>query len=469
MSRVRVPLAIDFGRARASVAAGGSLVNFYPQTTPVGAKDDVALVGAPGAKARAQLRYESGPDVFTDEVNVNAAIFAFGKIIAIADNGTYAIEEPVGAADAAWEYLGPGLAGLVSAAFNGVHVLAVNGTDEITTDGATVGTIADVDFYPADGVTFKDGTFFLNRRGTGQVFASDPYSLAFNGLAFGNAEASPDDATGVHADFTDVLVFGGQTTQVFYNAGTAPFPLAPVPGAVMAHGLVSMASVASYDGRTFWLTPKGLVICAIGQRAVRISTEPVEEALAARVDEWPTARGYCYQEAGQSFYVLTVGELTLVYGENTESWCQRANYSRGHALVRTHVAAWGRNWGFDDRGRLLEVSTAFLDDAGEPLVGEIVTMPYAASRDFLAASAIEIEIDTGAAPLGAEHSVLMSFSDDGGRSWSSERPASLGRTGQYGRVVQWRKLGASRDRRFRFRMSDPFRRTLLSKAWLGVH
>jgi hypothetical protein len=62
---------------------------------------------------------------------------------------------------------------------------------------------------------------------------------------------------------------------------------------------------------------------------------------------------------------------------------------------------------------------------------------------------------------GSDPQVMLQFSDDGGRTWSSERWRSLGRIGEYRTRTRWLRNGSARDRIYRYAMSDPVRRNLI--------
>ena len=72
--------------------------------------------------------------------------------------------------------------------------------------------------------------------------------------------------------------------------------------------------------------------------------------------------------------------------------------------------------------------------------------------------------------LGKNPMVNLSWSDDGGHSWSPEIPAPIGTVGAFtGRVI-WRRLGMSRDRCFRVTCSEPVKFSLIGaefKAAVG--
>ena len=67
------------------------------------------------------------------------------------------------------------------------------------------------------------------------------------------------------------------------------------------------------------------------------------------------------------------------------------------------------------------------------------------SRSFI--TQFQIDFDEGV----GDGKVWLSYSKDGGHTWSNERERSLGGTGKYAHRVIWRKLGWGRNWRFRVR------------------
>jgi hypothetical protein len=63
---------------------------------------------------------------------------------------------------------------------------------------------------------------------------------------------------------------------------------------------------------------------------------------------------------------------------------------------------------------------------------------------------------------GAEPTLILQWSDDYGRTWSNEREASMGQTGEYRKRVKFWRLGQARDRVYRVIISDPVKRVILS-------
>jgi hypothetical protein len=68
-----------------------------------------------------------------------------------------------------------------------------------------------------------------------------------------------------------------------------------------------------------------------------------------------------------------------------------------------------------------------------------------------------LELD-GYTVLGANPQLMLRWSDDGGHTWNGERQASMGRIGQYGTRVIFRRLGMTvklRDRVYEISGTDP--------------
>lgn len=68
-------------------------------------------------------------------------------------------------------------------------------------------------------------------------------------------------------------------------------------------------------------------------------------------------------------------------------------------------------------------------------------------------SGVGVEIGPGQDPQ-----VMLKWSDDGGHTWSNEHWRSMGRVGQYGKRVYWRRLGSTeklRDRVYQIEMTSP--------------
>jgi hypothetical protein len=75
---------------------------------------------------------------------------------------------------------------------------------------------------------------------------------------------------------------------------------------------------------------------------------------------------------------------------------------------------------------------------------------------------LELMIETGQSLVTSDADIIMQFSDDNGRSWSTERWASVGQQGDFTYKLEWFSLGMFKNRMFRFTMTDPIKWVILS-------
>ena len=153
-------------------------------------------------------------------------------------------------------------------------------------------------------------------------------------LDFASAEGSPDGLVSLIVDHREIWLFGTNSVEVWYDAGTSPFPLVPVQGAFNEVGCIAAFSVAKLDNGLFWLGAdargKGIVYRANGYTAERISTHAVEWQIQ-EYGNLSDAIAYTYQQDGHSFYVLIFpsANTTWVFDVATALWHERAAFING--------------------------------------------------------------------------------------------------------------------------------------------
>ena len=370
--------------------------------------------------------------------------------------------------------------------------------------------ITDPDFYGAVGVGFLDGYFVFNEPNSQRFWVTESYNgLAIDDLAFASAEGSPDDLVTLIVDHREIWLFGVNTVEVWYNAGTPDFPLARIQGAFNEIGCLAAYSVAKLDNGLFWLgrdaRGNGIVYRSKGYSGERVSTHAVEW----QIQQYTTledAVAYTYQQDGHSFYVLNfpTANTTWVYDVVTEVWHERAGWEnnaftrhRGncqmnynHEIVIGDYATglifaydptvyteagttqkWLRSWralptGENNLKRTtqhtlqLDCETGVgLNSNDYGLLGvtylltedrkNLVTDPN--GDDYLIASLSLPE-------PGVNPQVMLRWSDDGGHTWSNEHWKSMGRIGAFGYRTIWRRLGMTlklRDRVYEVSGTEP--------------
>lgn len=439
-------------------------LNLYPEVIESGTGKSVsALIGTPGLVRFATAG--NGP--------VRGCWNAQGRGFVVSGSGLYEL-----ASDGAATLRGTLATSTsrVSMADNGVQLVIVTGAEGYILTLATnaFAQITDPDFGNADRVVFQDGYFIFNMPGTQQFQVTALYDgFSIDALDFAAAEGAPDDTVSILSDHRELWLFGSRSTEVYYNSGAADFPFERVQGAFIEHGIAARDSAAKLDNSAFWLgqdeNGNGIVYRANGYQPQRISTHAVEQAIQ-RYADITTASAYTYQQDGHSFYVLNFDEGTWVFDVATGLWHERGYLNNG-TIERhrgdCHMHVFGKHLlGDYATGAVYELSLTAYDDDGNPIVRERTATHIARNMERIFYASFQLDMETGVGLDGIGQGVnpqgFLQWSDDGGHSWSNELWRDVGRIGERKTRVIWRRLGASYDRVFRFRMSDPVRVVLLA-------
>lgn len=349
--------------------------------------------------------------------------------------------------------------------------------------GPTVVTKITSSAYPTEGassVDYMDGYVIWSRTGTRQFFLSAPYdATTIYALDFASAESTPSNLLRVLVHNRELWLFKGKGIEPWADTGASPFPFERINGATMELGCGAALSAAKSDNAIYWLGNDYVVYTAAGYSPQPISNKAMEEIIrkAAADVGVSDAFGMTYTQGGHQFYVLTLpmAGRTLVC-DITEGFAWHERQS-GTTLVPARWAvncitsAFGKLFAGASGGLVAELDLDTYEDNGEPIRRAVVTPPFYNEGLKAVHTFIEIECETGVGlneGQGSDPEVMLRFSDDGGKSWSNERRAALGRTGDRKRRVRFRRLGSFRQRCYEISISDPVKVSAYGLSFNGM-
>jgi hypothetical protein len=369
--------------------------------------------------------------------------------------------------------------GPVSMSDDGNHLfIACNGPSFIyNATTLAFGQITDPDFPGALTVSYLDGYFVFIEPNSQRVWVTtllNPTSI--DPLDFASAEGSPDGLVSSITDHSEVWLFGTNSVEVWYNSGAADFPLQRIQGAFNEIGCAATYSVAKLDNGLFWLGSdnrgQGIVYRANGYTGTRISTHAVEWQIQ-QYGDISDAIAYTYQQDGHAFYVLTfpTAGATWVYDVATQAWHERASFTNGdfsrhrsncqmffNSKVTVGDFQNGNIYAFD-----LDV---YADGAfTQKWLRSWRALPTGTNTlKRTAQHALQLDCEAG---VGGDTNpqVMLRWSDDGGYTWSNEHWKGMGRVGEYGTRVIWRRLGMTmklRDRVYEVSGTDPVKIAIMA-------
>ena len=368
---MRIDIPTGRGKGRSVPLTAERLINMYAEAAPAKSKSPAVLHGTPGFIQFAEI---------TGRVLIRGVYRTVddGVLYVVASTKLYSISSS-GAPTELGIIAGSGRVGMAD---NGTQLCIVSGAKGYiydTTNGLS--EISDTDFPGADTVTFIDGFFVFNNSNPSQksqFFISDLLDgKTYDALDFATAERYPDSLLRVFADHSELLLFGEESIEIWFNAGNADFPFARAQGSVIEQGLGARWAVEKVDESVVWLDNEGMVRRLTGINPERISTHAIENAISK--GDWTNATSWSYVDEGHQFFVLNVPKKTVsqkagtyVYDAATGLWHERQSYELDNCRLGFYANAYGKHIAGDlYNGKLYEMSLDIYDEDGEPLIAEL--------------------------------------------------------------------------------------------------
>lgn len=465
---MRTPILGGSYVARSVNAADSRMVNLFAEGIPEGGKEAAFLNRAPGLRLLATVGdgpirglwrmgdygyVVSGKELY--RLNPDWTSLYIGNLsgtgpVSIADNGTQ-----------------------MFIACNGPSFIYNSTTEEFA-------QIADTDFPGAVTVGYLDGYFVFNEPQSQRVWVTSLLDgTAIDPLEFASAEGSPDQLVAAIVDHREAWLFGTNSIEVWYDAGSADFPLQRIQGAFNEIGLAAAYSVAKLDNGLFWLGAdsrgQGIVYRSNGYTGKRISTHAVEWQIQ-QYGDISNAIGYTYQQDGHAFYVLVFPseDTTWVYDVSTELWHERCAFEEGQFVRHRGNCQMAFNGevvigDFENSNVYAFDLNVYADNGSiQRWLRSWRALPTGKNDlNRTAQHTLQLDCETGVGlntGQGSDPQVMLRWSDDGGHTWSNEHWSSMGKIGRYGYRTFWRRLGMTmkiRDRVYEVSGTDPVKITIM--------
>lgn len=332
-----------------------------------------------------------------------------------------------------------------------------------TTSAVTNG-YPDADLPSPNSVTSLDG-YFVFTVGDGRCFASELNSTDVNALSFGTAEAKPDGLIRAITWGQRLLLMGSQTTEIWLDQGLSPFPFAR--SEVIPRGLAGPYCVTGFeDGFSkgvHWIGDDNSVYRLDGYTPAKISP-PDLDGLIEAVEDKSTIEMCSYISRGHAFIQISCPAWTWVQDINNQAWHERPSYLQSRSRIDGSVYAFSK-WLSGDTmtGDLNEITILRNDEVDDPLPVEVWSRPLQSFPSFIRVASIWLDFAvgvgeaTGADPTATNPTVEVSWSDDGGSTFSIPRMVKVGRQAVGKSRVRVNQCGisGSQGRIIKVRMSDP--------------
>lgn len=459
--RIELPIKGGSSQSKSIDINNQRSINMYPRIEGAGARSPVGLYQTPGLENFQTLG--TGP-CRSNGIQFNDNIYFVSGPDVIEINSVYS-GATIGTMTST--------TGRVSGAAGRSYLMLVDGTDGYTYDGTTFAKITDLDFPASPShVTILDGYFIVNRGGTDEYYISaneDPTS--WNALDFGTAENNPDEILALTASFKDLYLIGNNVTETHYNSRNPDFPFESYPSGVIEVGIRAKHSLARSSMGLFFLASNkdgdAIVVAMNGPAFQVISDLDIAREINS-LSVTSDATGSIYRQNGESFYVLTfpAADRTFVYDLQSRIWHERKSRDIGRWKV-SGIGYVGEKVvvGVYNSGKFHYLSDSKFDEDGAILERTRDTQITHRNGVNIQYDEVEVVIQAGVGLTtgqGSDPQIMLSYSDDSGRTWSDELWASMGKIGEYETRLIWNKLGASTNRMFRLKVTDPVNYTIVA-------
>ena len=376
-------------------------------------------------------------------------------VVEVFAGGTYVVRGTVAKNDHVAQLAFGGVSGGQLLIASGDHAYSLNLTTNVLSAPVLAGEARQIGILDGYGVALHPTTGRVRLSALNDFSTWDPTQFALR-------SSQPDTWQALLVNAPDLWLLGEQTGDVWYDAGTSPFPFAPRPGASFRYGILAPDSAIALGDSVFWLARnadgQGSVVRARGYVPQPINSFALDTALA-RYEETVSLRdaealGCSWQ--GHLFYVLTLpaANATWVYDLRTGLWAEWGKWNSAHNqfdrwvprvmchAFETHLIG-GSGSGII---ATLDDQTLTELDGGELRRVRVPPAIPAAEGQRLIVGRFELDVDVGVGTVsgqGSDPQILMRVSYDFGKTWSSERRAALGTIGQYGTRVAFTRCGSS--------------------------
>lgn len=341
----------------------------------------------------------------------------------------------------------------MAAGFTFIVMLDGSGSAYLIDEDGVV-TITNIPF-PSSDVVFWNGYFVFARTGTNgeffvsELIANEGEKISFDPFDFQTAETDSDDIVGLITSRDNLWVVGSRSVEVYGNI--QGFPFTAIKGLFFNVGCASRDTIIESDQQVYWLGNDG----AIYRSGQRVSTLSVEKSIGLSINR-NLAFSYTFKEYGREFVAFTFSNATWVLDVRGDTWHERETINRDTWQPEIAIRAFGKQLMGDGlTGTLMELDPEVEDYLGETRIVLLRTPFVHADGGSFRASFLDIKAGGGVGTIAVNNpKLMMRYSKDGGRTWTTQQTRDLGKRGEYRKATRLNNLGRAEDLMIELSVSD---------------
>jgi hypothetical protein len=361
--------------------------------------------------------------------------------------------------------------GLVSMVDNGNVLLIVASGTAYTYDGTTLEALS-LTFAPVQAQYLNSKFLLLSSDNT--VYVSNVGVAVFDPINSYQAESSPDDLIAIKVFNQFCFNMGSRTIEPWEDIGSGNPPLARMNGAIIEDaGIANKDCVCATSDALYFLGFNKIPYRVVNFQAQKLTDN--NPGIVELFESYNKSSAFveCFTVFGQDvilFYFPT-DKKVWCFSQETNLW-----FEVDHGVVgtlyqgKTIARLFDKNLiGDKDNGNIYELDADTYQNNGTPIVRERVFRPMAGEtigspRAYLQMRLIQFAVESGVGVNDDNPQMMVSFSTDGGRTFSNERWLSLGENGDYQELIETYSNRKFKDLTVKIRYVDNTRFSLYDAA-----
>jgi hypothetical protein len=441
------------------------VANYYITYDPEGTKP-LMFNPTPGYIAQYVLNVSSNPvrQIYSDQNDAYSYALAFSADVVYLLSGT-ARSTRIGNINTA--------SGFIGVTSSTSQVMFVDGSAGYVYDisAETITTITSDNFpaNPLDCVFFNNYFVALQKNSNQWFVSAAGDALTWNSQNSVVFNAKADTLKGCAAVNNVLFIFGKSTTEVWYPQANGTFPFSYNSNMLFEYGCIATGSIAEGQGILIWLAGDkngvGSIYMSNGTTPDKISTKAVDYALRQYGDV-SDAVGFIYKEAGHIFYQISFPSANKTWLADLTPDNGGVNWTNLTELDGSYHAAICHTYfndkhlvGSKDSSVVYNLSSNIITQNLLPVHRVVQGSSYMLPmyNRFKVAN-FEVNFQGGSGNSndpGRIPKSYLSVSTDEGHTFSHQRPAEIGRIGEYRYRANWYGCGVTRSFTPRIDVYDP--------------
>lgn len=314
-----------------------------------------------------------------------------------------------------------------------------------------ISAITDTDLQAPNSIEFLNQRWVTTTANGRFQWSALSEGSSWGALDFATAEYSADGLNRALRRRGELLLFGTETIEPFYNTdvGDAVFVKS---GSTIERGCVNGATVAVLEETPCFAADDLTVRLLEGYSTRRISTHAVERSIRDTANR-SNMRAFAYHKDGHSSYVLSGDDFTWQFDARTGTWHERKSYGLNRWRAQEYAPFNNIHVVGDySSGEVYQIDEDAYDEDGDPLV-MTVQIPVHAFPRKIQLNELRVDMIPGVGSYTSNPKLMVDVSKDGGFTFGNIREIPIGKKGERSAESRGYRFGISNEDGFVIRLS----------------